>query len=381
MKLRFVGIIIVFCILMVMTTGIFAEDGAWKTTYFKRGFVGNYNANWGGGVGATLRMRAPMQFDGTKVKIFTRGCWDAESELTKMSLIKGVDNNGKITGDAYPVLFAGTASLKLEKGLKTADSEEITIPITKGIWYIQSIFSSQYYPYAYEVDHGFCEAGENFTKETLAKKVTTYAGIVYRIDVFTTDTRPTILCYGDSITAGYNSTPNTDNRYPAILGKLIDRPVLNLGQNGDLVQHSNGVPGAANSLRGVDTVIYMMGINDIIGNGAINSVKTYSDTVKSIIGGCHASKKKIYIGTIPPAGGFVAFDKDPAKEILRKDINTWIRQINGADGVIDFDIALADPDDPSKMKTEYQSDKLHPNDKGYQKMAEIAAKVFVKIDN
>jgi len=32
------------------------------------------------------------------------------------------------------------------------------------------------------------------------------------------------------------------------------------------------------------------------------------------------------------------------------------------------------------MKAEYQSDKLHPNDKGYQKMAETAAKMF-KIDN
>jgi len=82
-----------------------------------------------------------------------------------------------------------------------------------------------------------------------------------------------------------------------------------------------GVPGTANSLPGVDTVIYMMGINDIIGKGAINSVKTYNDTVKSIIDGCHASKKKIYIGTIPPAGGFTAFDKDPEKDTLRKDIN------------------------------------------------------------
>ena len=39
-----------------------------------------------------------------------------------------------------------------------------------------------------------------------------------------------------------------------------------------------------------------------------------------------------------------------------------------------FDAALADPANPAKLKAEYQSDWLHPNDLGYQKMAETAAK-------
>ncbi len=373
MKIR--NIAFVICVLLAMAVSAFTEDAVWKTAYIKRGFVGNYNANWADGVGATTRVRVPLQFDGSKVKIYVRGCYDAETELTKMALVKGVDDNGKITGDVYPVLFAGVAGLKLEKGHKTATSDEAVIPITKGTWYIENIFSSQFYPYAYEVDRGFCEAGDNFTKETLAKQVTSYTGIAYRVDVLTTDKRGTILCYGDSITAGYNSTPNTGNRYPDLMGKLLDLPTLNLGQNGDLVQYSGNVPGQA-MLPGVDTVIYMMGINDIIGNGAVKSVKAYSDVVSGIIAGCHATKQKIYIGTIPPASGYAAFDKDPAKEILRKDINEWIRKVNSADGVIDFDTALTDPEIAGKMKAEYQSDWLHPNDKGYQKMAEEAAKVL-----
>ena len=84
--------------------------------------------------------------------------------------------------------------------------------------------------------------------------------------------------------------------------------------------------------------------------------------------------KKIYIGTILPAGGNAKFDADSAKESLRKEINDWIRLGNDADGVIDFDAALADPANPTKLKAEYQSDWLHPNDAGYQKMAETAAK-------
>ena len=90
------------------------------------------------------------------------------------------------------------------------------------------------------------------------------AGMLRRVDVFTTDPRGSILCYGDSITHGYNSTPNTGRRYPALLGKLLDRPVLNLGQNGDLALYGGGMPATTRDLLGVDTVIFLMGINDLI---------------------------------------------------------------------------------------------------------------------
>jgi len=226
------------------------------------------------------------------------------------------------------------------------------------------------------VDKGYGEAGDAFAKETLEKTLTFRSGVLYQVDVFTTDPRGSILCYGDSITHGYNSTPNTDHRYPSILGKLIDRPVLNLGQNGDLALYGGGMPATTRDLLGVDTVIFLMGINDIISGGKINSATAYGDLLKRVIDGSKAQQRKIYIGTITPAGGNAKFDADPAKETLRKEINALIRQGNGADGVIDFDVALTDPANPVKLKTEYQSDWLHPNDAGYQKMAETAAKVL-----
>jgi hypothetical protein len=41
---------------------------------------------------------------------------------------------------------------------------------------------------------------------------------------------------------------------------------------------------------------------------------------------------------------------------LCKEINDWIRLGNDADDVIDFDAALVDPANPTKLKAEYQSD-------------------------
>jgi len=353
-----------------------ADEGVWKTAFVKRGFVGAADAGWTGGLGATQRMRTPLQFGGTKVRVHVCGAFEHDVDLTKMALVKGADDRGRISGDLFPVLFSGRQDLKLPKGLKKAVSDDLSIPATPGTWYVQDQYASQRFPYAYEVDRGFCEAGDAFAKETLTKPLTCRTGVLYRVDVFTTDPRPTILCYGDSITHGYNSTPNTDRRYPAILGKLLDRPVLNLGQNGDLVSQAMSVPGTVKGLAGVDTVIFLMGINDIVSGGKVNSARAYGDIVRQVIAGCHHLERKLYIGTIPPAGGFAQFDAHPAMETLRKEINAWIAQGNGADGVIDFAAALADPANPAKLKADCQSDRLHPNDLGYQRMAEAAAQLL-----
>jgi lysophospholipase L1-like esterase len=329
-------------------------------------------------------MRTPLQFDGTKVRVSVKGGHEEETELLKMALVKGADDKGSITGTPFPILFGGVEKLKLEIGGKTVVSDELAIPVTKGTWYIEDQYASEKFPYAYAVDYGTCEPGDVFAKETLDKPLNVRTGILTRVDVLTTDPRDSILCFGDSITAGANSTPNTDQTYPAILGKLLDRPVLNLGQNGDLALWAGGagLPIMARDLCGVDTVIFLMGINDIIAINNINhvnkvdSAEAYGKLVQPMIVGLHKQNKKIYIGTIPPAGGYEKFDVDPAKETLRKEINDWIRLGNDADGVIDFDAALADPANPTKLKAEYQADWLHPNDLGYQKMAEAAAKTL-----
>lgn len=351
------------------------QTGAWKTAYVKRGFVGNYDAAWAGGTGATLRMRVPMPFDGTKARVRVLGCFDAETELARMTLVRGLDDHGRITGPQYPVLFAGKPSLTLPKGLKAATSDELEVPIARGTWYVQDRYTSAKFPYAYEVDKQFYAPGEHFEDESLGRSVAARMGIVTRIDIFTTDPRPVLLCYGDSITHGYSSTPNEGRRYPDVLGRLLDRPTLNLGVNGDVVTQAAGLPGTAAHLPGVDTVVFLMGINDIF-NKKDFTRDQYAQCVRAVIDGCHGAKLKIYVGTIPPAGGNKTYDADPSKEALRLEINGWIRQGNKADGIIDFDAALADPQKPDRMKADCQSDWVHPNDRGYELMAEAAAQVL-----
>lgn len=364
-------------LLILATLGAHGEGtGVWKTAYVKRGVVGNYDAGWAGGTGATLRVRVPIPFDGTQVRVRVRGAYKETVELSRMTLVRGADDQGRITGPQYPVLFGGQAALRLTGDPQVGMSDIVEVPVTRGTWYVQESYASAKYPYAYEVDRAYFEPGDHFDQETLKKSAIVNVGIVTRIDVFTRDTRPTILCYGDSITHGYGSTPNAGHRYPDVLGRLLDRPTLNLGMNSDLATRA-GVAAAADigGLKGVETVIFLMGINDIIMTGEFSKAK-YAAAVPPFIAGCRERHIKVYLGTILPAGGVKAFDKDPGKEALRQEINSWIRTAAKCDGVIDFDAALADPENPTKLRADCQSDWIHPSDEGYRRMAEAAAKVI-----
>lgn len=92
---------------------------------------------------------------------------------------------------------------------------------------------------------------------------------------------------------------------------------------------------------------------------------------KQLILRAHAAGLKIYGGTLTPFEGTVFPGYwTPAKELMRAAVNQWIRTSGAYDAVIDFDAAIRDPSNPTRMLPAYDSgDHLHPNDAGYQVMA------------
>ncbi|MFW5973706.1 MAG: GDSL-type esterase/lipase family protein, partial [Bacteroidota bacterium] len=70
-----------------------------------------------------------------------------------------------------------------------------------------------------------------------------------------------------------------------------------------------------------------------------------------------------------PFGG--SFYDTPAHEAARQAVNEWIRTSGRFDAVIDFDLALRDPAQPSRLlPAAHTGDHLHPNETGYRMMAE-----------
>ena len=201
-----------------------------------------------------------------------------------------------------------------------------------------------------------------------------------RVEVMAPDSVGAVVAFGDSITDGTRSTPDTNNRWPNHLNKRlmeqgIDMGVLNTGIAANRVLGEwRGVNALARFARdvltqsGVTHVVVLEGINDL----RIDPAVTADDLIwgyRQLIARAHARGLRIYGATLLPCEGSGRWTSDV--ETKRQALNDWIRTSGAYDGVIDFDAAVRDPSAPSKLLPQYDSgDNLHPSDAGYQAMGE-----------
>ena len=96
------------------------------------------------------------------------------------------------------------------------------------------------------------------------------------------------------------------------------------------------------------------------------------DAYRQLISRAHAHGVKLIGATITPCEGVdLPGYYSESKEAIRQSVNNWIRTSGSFDAVIDFDAVLRDPDHPSRLLPRFASeDHLHPNDLGYQAMAD-----------
>ena len=203
-----------------------------------------------------------------------------------------------------------------------------------------------------------------------------------RVVVNAPENAGSVVTFGDSITDGTRSTPNTNSRWPdefarRLAAAKIPLGVLNEGIAGNRVLCDGaGVSALARFDRdvlmqpGVKYVIVLESINDI-GIGRSNAVPSAGDLIaahKQLIERAHAKGLKIYGATLTPFDGAAYFSQEG--EAKRQAVNAFIRTGKAYDGVIDFDAAVRDPQAPSRIQMKYNpGDNLHMNDAGYQAMA------------
>jgi lysophospholipase L1-like esterase len=124
---------------------------------------------------------------------------------------------------------------------------------------------------------------------------------------------------------------------------------------------------------GARAVIVWIGLNDIAGAGAFYpaSERVSADDVihglRQLVGRAHEYGLTILGCTISPMGGntnLPGFDT-PEHEAQRQALNRWIRTSGAFDGVVDADLVLRDPSNPTRLLPAYDSgDHLHPNTSG-----------------
>ncbi|MFS0637693.1 SGNH/GDSL hydrolase family protein [Mesobacillus foraminis] len=206
-----------------------------------------------------------------------------------------------------------------------------------------------------------------------------------------------IVALGDSITDGYLSSLNENRRWTDVLNDRLDSEiknqtftVLNQGISGNRILSDSPIFGEKALARldrdvfsqtGVTDLILLEGINDIGHEPHVHDADRIIEGIKEIAARAHERGINIYAGTLTPFKGYDEGVYYTEKgEQTRQEVNAWIRSSHMLDGFIDFDRALADPNDHEKLRKEYDSgDALHPNDLGLKVMAEsIDLTIFEK---
>jgi len=212
-----------------------------------------------------------------------------------------------------------------------------------------------------------------------------------RVEVTAPEQAGAVVVFGDSITDGTRSTPDSNNRWPDFLAKRLMAQatsnrtsmmgVLNEGIAGNRVLSDGaGVSALARFDRdvlvqsGVTHVIVLEGINDLgLGGQSPPSAADIIAGHRQLIERAHAHGLKVLGATLLPFEGttFPGY-YSPDKDARRQAVNDWIRTGKAYDGVVDFDMALRDPAHPSELLSQFKADdNLHLTDAGYQAMANV----------
>ena len=315
-----------------------------------------------------------------------------------------------VPGTNHPATFAGSTSVTIPPGAATvSDPVKMAVPAETDLavsLYTQGPTGpATFHSDAQQVNY-VSTLGDYAARES-ASAFTTTSQHWYFLDDIDVQAGPqirgTIVAFGNSITDGAHSTVNANDRWPNDLARRFlagpagqVHPVVDEGISGNRVLNNSacfGLNAQARFLRdaaartGVRYVILLEGINDI-GFSQTSPANVHPGTrlgcflprtnvsaaqiiagYENLIAAAHTADLKIFGGTLTPFRG--AYYYSAAGEAKREAVNHWIRASGTFDGVIDFDKVVRDPADSLRLLPAYDSgDHLHPDDAGYQAMAD-----------
>ena len=292
-------------------------------------------------------------------------------------------------GTLRALTFAGAPGVVIPPG-----AEALSDPVAMAVPALQDLAVSVFVPWPSgpATNHfdaqqdNFISAPGDFTMASSANPFPTVNACSWFVDGVSVAAEGrvvgTVVTLGDSITDGTFSTVNANHRWPNDLARRLDAKrgptfsVVDEGIAGNQVLRDSGIAGV-NALARLDrdvleqpgarAVILLEGVNDIGASQA--TADQLIPAYQQIIAQAHARGLRIFGGTLTPFKG--AFYWTPAGEQTRETVNRWILTSEAFDGVVDFARATADPADPQMFNPAFDSgDHLHPNDAGYQAMAD-----------
>jgi len=171
-----------------------------------------------------------------------------------------------------------------------------------------------------------------------------------------TSGKETIVCLGDSITAGYGATvvgkDDKSKSWPAFLQNKVNIPVINAGVSGDTT--AQGLARVKRDVLSKNPRIVIIGLG---GNDLFQRIPlvTTKNNLQKIIDMVNDGNRKIYLVDSFP-------DVNEYNEQYHIMYNTLASSNN-------IELIVDEFDGVNGIRN-YMSDELHPNAKGYEIMAE-----------
>jgi lysophospholipase L1-like esterase len=373
--------------------------GTWSTSMIASfpDFFGT--PNWSGGFdNHSVRQPIRASRGGSAVRIRISNVYGtAPLRLTGASVGRSADGSSLRPGSLRPVSFDGRRSTVVPAGRQTS-SDAVFLPVaplerlTVTLYFAGPTGPASFHPFALATSYR--ATGEHLWDPSGDAYAETSQSWYYLsgVDVSGPPARRgggTVVAFGDSITDGSFSTPDTNNRYPDELAERLAAAgrhlgVINAGIGGNRILGDAPGFGERATARftrdaldqpGVRTVIVLEGINDIgLGASTGEEPPTAAQLVeghRTLIRAAHARGVRMIGATILPFAATVypGYYTERGEQV-RDAVNHWIRTSGEYDAVVDLDSALADPADPDRLNPEYDGgDGLHPNDAGMHAMA------------
>ncbi|MEV6758134.1 GDSL-type esterase/lipase family protein [Streptomyces sp. NPDC051214] len=302
-------------------------------------------------------------------------------------------------GTVRRLTFDGASAVTVRPGGTLAsDAVHLTVAarerIAVTLYFKDATGPVTFHPWAGSTCH---RASGDHRDDTGATAFTETTGAMYclaAVDVAAPARQYTVMCFGDSLTDGFGSAMDRDERYPDALAELLaaqgtPHAVANTGISGNRLLNDTFCLGEKATKRfrrdaltqpGVRKLVVQLGGNDITVHGNHPCLgETPEVTPDELIAGHRELLRQAeefglpVIGvTKPPYGSSPTYQEHHDK--IRMAVNAWMLQERRYAAVVDSDRVLADPTDPVRMDPRLDSgDGVHPNGAGYRAMAAAVA--------